>query len=765
MSGLFEGYPQFINWKAVPKPKGRTDKVPVNSSGEEINHLNPANWLTEEQARATGLLVGFVFTEADPFFFVDIDHALINGEWSPLALSVLSAFPGCYVEVSQGGDGLHIFGVGGHTAHRSEEQGLGGFYTEKRFVALTGTSAQGATSVSGQRGVNWLVENYFKPRVNAVATEWTDSPSLEWCGPEDDEDLIKRAKRSKSAKSTFGDGASFFDLFNCNTEKLTGFYPATDGEGFDHSSVDAALASHLAFYTGKNCERMERIFNMSALGQRDKWVDRPDYRERTILGAVSICRSVYNRPPPPDPIGSAPLEAVRVGNQFLDLNGQLEYFRNFVYVISKHRIFTPCNGMLKPDQFRAVYGGYQFAIAYEGKPTKNAFEAFTESQLYNFPKAQGVCFRPEEPGGSILLEEGLSYLNTYYPVRVDRKRGDPSRFLELLSKIIIDERDRTILMSYMAACVQHVGCKFQWAPLLQGVQGNGKTFLATAVSKAIGEKYTHICSARDIASTFTGWVDEKLFVIVEELLVKGKEEAYEALQPLITNRRIEVHKKGVEKFTGDNRANFFLCTNPKDALLKLRNDRRVAPFYTAQQSPADILASGMGGGYFPNLYNWAREEGFAIITEYLHTFPIPPEFNPAGACHRAPVTTSTQEALSLSLGSIDQEVLEAIEEGRPGFRGGWISSVALDNLLSEKRRKIAHNKRKELLENLGYVQKGRMNSPSPLDGGKKPMLYVTGRGEISVRLMSLNPGTETAQAYTNAQGSSVPVYLGGNHVQ
>ena len=759
MGALFEGFNQFINWVPKLKENGKVDKVP----------LDQHNWMSFEDANARAAMigagVGFVFTEADPFFFVDIDNALEGDSWSPLAQLILSAFPGCAVEISYSGTGLHIFGMGASPGHSCTNKAEGlEFYTEGRFVALTGKGSIGSTQTNGQIGVDWLVSNYFAGNALVVSGDWTDAPVAEWCGPEDDEELVKRAKRSKSVAATFGGKARFIDLYQGNVEKLSDFYPTTNGvDPYGYSEADAALCSHLAFFTGKNCERIERIFNTSALGQRDKWIGREDYRKRTILGAVSVCKSVYNVPPPPDPIGGLPVPesappveeagvpiGVRTGNQFLDLHNQLEYFKGCVYVISKHRVFVPGNGLLKPDQFRATYGGYDFAVNWSGKPTKNAFETFTESQLYMFPKAFGTCFRPEETPGSSVKEEGLEYVNTYFPVEVDRRPGDVTPFLDLLGKILPDERDRTILLSYMAACVQHVGTKFQWAPLLQGAPGNGKTFFMTAISKAVGERYSHFPSASDLKGNglkFTAWLYEKLFIGIEDLFPDGKTEVQDAINDKITNRRIEFQAKGGGQFMGDNRANFLFAVNPKDAILKTEADRRYCIFFTAQQSSTDINRCGMGGTYFPDLYNWARAEGFAYFTDYLFNYRIAEEFNPAGACHRAPVTTSTNEALSLSVGSIAQEVLEAVAEGRVGFRGGWISSVALDILLSEKRKPVALNKRPELLEGLGYVRKERLNNPSVIDGGKKAILYVENKPE----LINIAPGAATAMVYTKAQ--------------
>lgn len=774
MTKLFDGYAQFINWFPVARVDGKTDKIPIGIGGIPINYMDSRNWLTLDAANALastlGAGVGFVFTSNDPFFVVDIDSCFDGREWSDFSRLILSAFPGCAVEVSQSGKGLHIFGVGSSDNHRctNKEMGLE-FYTGSRFIALSGNPITGDTTTNGQAGVNWLVSNYLLKSNGGIEAEWSTVPCDEWSGPDDDETLIMIAKRSRSAAAVFGGRAGFADLYDGNVEMLQVSYPTSAATAqYGYSEADAALCAHLAFYTGKNCERMERIFNTSALGKRDKWVDREDYRRRTILNAVAICKSVYTGKSkstdvePADPIGTMPMvvshdgvqtetgNQLKTGSQFLDLTGQLEHFANCAYVANQHQIFTPKYGLLSPDRFRVLYGGYDFAIAWSGKPSKNAFEVFTESQLYNFPKVVRTCFRPELPPYSIIIEEGDGVINTYTPVPVESRPGDCAPFLDLLARILPDLRDRTILLSYAAACVQHVGVKFQWAPLLQGCQGNGKSFIATAISKSVGERYSHAPNASDLKGNglkFTGWLHEKLFINIEDLFPDGRQDVQEALKDKITNRRIEFQHKGRGQFMGDNRANFFFAVNPKDALIKTLDDRRYCVFYTAQQSNTDIIKSGMGGSYFPDLYNWARAGGYAFITNYLMSYSIPEEFNPATLCQRAPDTTSTTEAVGLSASKAELEIKEAVDEGQVGFRGGWISSVALDRLLTDRRTPVALNKRRELLEALGYVLKERLNNPSAIDGGKKAVLYVLRESS----LVNLPSGVTTATAYTHAQ--------------
>src|SRR5690606_17841484 len=135
-------------------------------------------------------------------------------------------------------------------------------------------------------------------------------------------------------------------------------------------------------------------------------------------------------------------------------------------------------------------------------------------------------------------------------------------------------------------------------------------------------------------------------------------------------------------------------------------------FFTAQQSVDDVEAAGMAGAFFPDLYDWLKgrkahehlgpNSGSAGVNEDLQPYALAAEFHPAGLGTRAPETSSTQAALVASRGRAEQEVVEAIEQGRPGFAGGWISSKALDDLLERIRAHVPRSKRRDMLLAPGY---------------------------------------------------------------
>jgi hypothetical protein len=778
-------YRQFLVCQLVPDQEhpGKTFKYPLNVwTGQRHDAHDPAIWLDANQACeiatawGAGYCVGFTFTEQDPFFFVDVDNCLdqATGQWTPIVAELSAALPGAACEISQSGRGLHFFGTGTAPADRRKKDytnKLFDLYTEKRFVALTGTSIVGNIATEHTAGLYALTEKWLK-RVTTSAghdVEWTTAPVPGWNGPTDDEQLLRRAMQSHSARAAFGPSASFADLWECNVDVLATAYPP-DGNGalpYDASRADRALAQHLAFWTGKDCERIRRLMFQSGL-VREKWA-RESYIYATILGAVAVQQDdqvLKDTPPEPLPTsqalalavdtGGTPTATLVTGSTFLSPEQQINAFRGCSYVCDRHAVLVPGGYLLRPDQFRVMFGGYTFMMDLDNnRSSRDPWEAFSQSQAFRSPRADSSCFRPDRAPGAIVDYDGQTKANLWWPVETQRLQGDVAPFLNHLAALLPDQRDRTILLSYMAAVVQHKGIKFQWAPFIQGVEGNGKTFLTRCVAFAVGKRYSYFPKASDIADKFNDWQYGTVFIGVEDIYVAdGRQEVMEELKPMITGEEQQIQGKGEKKVSREVCCNFMINSNHKDGYRKSKNDRRIAPFFTAQQTAEDLVEWGMTGEYFPRLYAWARGGGYAIINEYLQTYAIPDEFNPAHG-HIAPTTTSTEEAVAASLGGVEQEILEAVAQGVPGFAGGWISSMALQKLLEDRgrARSVPINKRREMLVRLGYdwhpgllANHGRVNNLVAPDGGK-PVLFV----KIGHEASRIAGPAEIAKAYSAAQ--------------
>lgn len=765
---------QFVLWKAVASSRrpGKFDKFPCDITGKIVDAHDPSNWVDADTAvtiaQSSDLGVGFVFTETDPFFFVDIDGAYDGTAWSTLATQLCSQFNGAAVEVSQSGTGLHIIGTytGAEPEHGCKNIPLHlELYTSGRFVALTGSGITGDAASDHTVSLGSVIPSYFPASVASERNThaWTTTNIEGSYPPKTDEKLIERALVSTAAPTAqqiFGGAsarATFKDLWTRNVDVLSTSYP-DDVREFDESSADAALAQHLAFWTGNDCERIERLMRMSGLVRR-KWDYHKSYMERTITGACARQTTWYSVGAPVDMKDTSKIiePVYRDGYQMLSADEQIKLFKGCVYIAETNRIFTPNGSMLKSDQFNAMYGGYSFVVDQEGeKTTKKAWEAFTESQVLHNPKVDSMTFRPDLKPCSIVESDGWRYVNTYVPIDVPMVEGDVTPFMTHLRKVLPDERDQTILLSYMASCIQYKGYKIQWAPLLQGVVGNGKTLFTRCVAYAIGDRYTHMPPALEISEKFNAWLFNTLFIGVEDIYVpSNKMEMIETLKPMITNKRLARRAMNTDQAMHNICCNFMFNSNHKDGIKDATKDRRYCVFYSAQQEKCDLVRDGMTGSYFSNLYDWLdNDAGYAKVASFLTNYAIPAEFNPTMSCQTAPTTSSTAEAAALGMGSVEQEIIEAIDEGRTGFAGGWVSSFKLDALIDGLRKSgmVPRSKRRELMRSLGYdyhpgLKDGRVNNVIAIESGK-PRLYIRA-GHIHANLTN---GAEIAKQYAAAQG-------------
>jgi hypothetical protein len=780
-----EAYRQFIVYRLVPSTirPGKTDKIPRHyATGYGASLMDPASWTDYATAAAAvtggkGHGVGFVFTPSDPFWFVDIDGAFVAGAWSPVATEIYNRLRGAAVEVSQSNTGLHIIGSGVVPDHRCKNIPLNlELYHTDRFVALTGNAYDGGTAAADLTpAIGALAATYFPAPVagEGMPDGWTSEPVADWSGPVDDAELLRLALNAKSAAGAFGGGVTFADLWNANEDVLAARWPGTTGP-YGASEADAALAGHLAFWTGKNCDRIESLMRQSALA-RDKWDRASGYLEPTILRACAVVRNVCQQPAvaPVKPeilaaLAAAPMPVGPIAWDIYVAPAQFAaFFIGCTYVVGEDKIYTPGGELLKSSQFDTVYGGHEFIMDAEGrKTTTSAWEAFRLNRVWRSPIADVLCFRPEAAPGAIIADEGRTLLNTYVPIQTLRIKGDASRFVELVAKLLPNGNDAEILKSYMAALIQNPGRKFQWWPVLQGVQGNGKTLILSVISHAVGHRYTHLVNPEAMAKTggqFNSWIMGNLFVGVEEIYVNNRRDFLESFKSTVTNKRIGLEGKGTNQTTGDNRVNGILLTNHRDGVPIADSDRRYAILWTAQQSVDDLHTWGMDGNYFPDLYDWldgkgayenlGMNYGYAVVNEFLASYVPAVAFNPAGLCQRAPETSSRAEALAASLGRAEQEILEAIGEGRPGFCGGWVSSNYLDALLDKLRATVPLSKRRDMMRNLGYdwhpgLKDGRVSSLVSPDR-MKPRLYVKA-GHLALNLTTPH---EIAKAYTAAQDS------------
>lgn len=302
-------YRQWVCWRLEPDPKrpDKPRKVPYNSAtGQRASSTDPATWADYQTAvdRMNDYNgIGFVFTEADPFVFVDLDDCRdpATGAYTDHAEQVWNNLPGAW-EVSQSGKGLHGVGLADMArlaGKRNKWTDASGHkhevYATGRFMAIGGGGWRGAPSIDWTESlVAWVPDG--GPANDTDGPEWIDAARPDYDGPADNDDLIRRARASRGL-SNFGHTASFEQLWTADPA-LGEFWSDDGGQGrtFDHSSADLALANALAWWTGCNPVRMLSLFKQSAL-----WRDDERKARMAIAKAVADPERAYMKGKENDP--------------------------------------------------------------------------------------------------------------------------------------------------------------------------------------------------------------------------------------------------------------------------------------------------------------------------------------------------------------------------------------------------------------------------------------------------------------------------------
>ncbi len=281
--------PQWVAWRwGNVRKDGKRGKVPINPSTRRNASSNrPTSWGTYQQALACAQEhgmggVGFMFTEGDPYFGWDLDNCREpdTGVIHPAALALAARF-GTYYEVSPSGTGIKGVGIGSKPTVKGEKPQCatentpwGGkieIYDRVRFFTITEEVLGGRGSFvrDSQDALNSVYREFFPEPQKPVQPPVRMGANLTrtLTGAE----ILDKARNGKH-------GPKFIALYD---------HGDLSWSGNDASRADNDLMSQLAYWTGHDRAWMEALFSESALGRRDKWTSRPDYRKRTIDYAIA----------------------------------------------------------------------------------------------------------------------------------------------------------------------------------------------------------------------------------------------------------------------------------------------------------------------------------------------------------------------------------------------------------------------------------------------------------------------------------------------
>lgn len=347
------------------------------------------------------------------------------------------------------------------------------------------------------------------------------------------------------------------------------------------------------------------------------------------------------------------------------------WVRDWIYVQNGNCFYQLTQGTtLAPRAFDSTYG--RMLLSDEDRATGNSFNGKASDaalNLYEIPTVYAQMYLPgEEP---IVNLNGQRYVNTYNtrttPVPKTPNCADDFRAIETVEKhfavLFPDKRERDILLDYLAFTVQFPASKINWAILIQGVDGAGKSWMSDLMSAVLGGVHVASVPGAALKEKYTKWAEGKKLVFLEEVRMHGanKYEIIDRMKTIITNRSIAIRKMGSDLYEVVNVTNYILFTNYDDALPLDRNDRRYAVLRTAFLTKGSLQRFvERNPGYFDRLFQvlmWNVD----VISDWLLKRQISPDFQEKG---HAPDTDAKEMMREVHEGNSDVDYLdELVKEG------------------------------------------------------------------------------------------------------
>jgi predicted P-loop ATPase len=290
--------PIWVMWRKEMKKGTKPTKVPYMDIGKYASSTNPDTWSTFKKlddkffkGRDIPLNskagIGIVFEKTANIIGIDFDKCVDNKGKIHQDVKRFIEKANTYAEFSPSGTGIHLlFQKTGEEdinliANKNHFETFDiEVYASGRYFTFSGNECEESKplrQIQAADFIELLKDMHYpwgkdKDIVKDIVAPKVTTPL------QDDNEIISKMFASKN-------GSSIKSLWDGDLSKHNN----------DESSADYALCVHLAFWTGKNADQIQRLWLSSPLGSRKKTQDREDYRQRTIQNAITATQEVYTQ--------------------------------------------------------------------------------------------------------------------------------------------------------------------------------------------------------------------------------------------------------------------------------------------------------------------------------------------------------------------------------------------------------------------------------------------------------------------------------------
>lgn len=347
-----------------------------------------------------------------------------------------------------------------------------------------------------------------------------------------------------------------------------------------------------------------------------------------------------------------------------------QWCRPWIYDTSDDKFFNTSSKIATTQQgFNAMYDREALTKkdVLDGKTSPSSTASALALNMFKIPVVAG---RRYEPGrDAIFHSPDGTFANTYPEHEIPalpekllpRDKRNIERVKRHIEHLLSDAREQRLFLDWLSWVVQNPGLHANYAILLQGVEGDGKSFFGQLMRAVMGVTNVRMVNAHILESSFSDWAVGQCLACIEEvrLIKHDKYEVINRIKPFITNDFIEVHPKGKAPYNARNTTSYLLFTNYKDALPIDDDSRRYLILFSRWQRKEMLDAfKAENPDYYEKLYR-TFEESAPALRQWLLEHEQLDSFNPRGD---APVTAARGFMVRQAQPEFIQQLNDMIEE-------------------------------------------------------------------------------------------------------
>jgi putative DNA primase/helicase len=221
-------------------------------------------------------------------------------------------------------------------------------------------------------------------------------------------------------------------------------------------------------------------------------------------------------------------------------------------------------------------------------------------------------------------EDGV--YNFFSGLPLEPVEGDCSIYLNHIESCICDgdKVASKYLIQWLAHMVQKPDEKPSVAVLMKSEQGTGKGLFTRPLLEIFGQYGAHVNGHQNLTQRFNSTVANKILIFGDEVDLKDKRVA-DKLKGLISERVIQLERKGIEPESMPNYSRFIFASNHTQVISAGLKERRYLVLEPVLKDKP----------YYDAIGSWIKKGGSKYLYYYLQSIDIS-GFNP----NKAPITNA-----------------------------------------------------------------------------------------------------------------------------